>query len=103
MGSDLLPRLMRWYAAHCDGEWEHGGGISITTTDNPGWWVKVALAGTELAGRGFDAVSDNIDARGFPAGSRWLHCSLRDGQWHGAGDETRLEEIIAIFLGWAEA
>jgi Immunity protein 53 len=103
MTSDLLPRLMRWYADHCDGEWEHDGGISITTVDNPGWWVKVRLARTGLAGRDFAVIAENIDTKGFPIGSRWLHCCLREGQWHGAGDETRLEEIVSIFLDWAEA
>lgn len=104
MSNDLLLlRLSRWFATHCNGEWEHHHGISIQTTDNPGWWVRIALDGTELAGCDFAAVSDNVDARGFPSGQRWLHCSLKDGQWHGAGDETRLQEIIARFLAWAES
>jgi len=101
MTHDLLPRLTRWFAAHCDGEWEHSQGISIVSTDNPGWWVKIKVKQAELAGRDF-VVSENIDANGFPSALRWLHCHLKDGQWHGAGDETRLEQIIAIFLAWAE-
>ena len=36
MNNDLLPKLTCWFAARCDGEWEHDRGISITTTDNPG-------------------------------------------------------------------
>jgi len=101
MTQDLLARLKLWFAAHCDGEWEHDRGISITTTDNPGWWVKVALDGTKLAGRDFIPVSENIDPGGHPCASRWLHCSIADGQWQGAGDETRLDEILEIFLTWA--
>jgi Immunity protein 53 len=102
MSQGLLARLKFWFAAHCDGEWEHSHGISITTTDNPGWWVKVTLGQTGLAGRDFVPVSENIDANGHPGASRWLHCSIKDGEWHGAGDDTRLDEIIAIFLDWAE-
>jgi hypothetical protein len=102
MTNDLLSKLSRWFAAHCDGEREHHHGISIVTTDNPGWWVRVGLSRTEFVDRDFATVSENIDARGFPLGSRWLHCCLKDGQWHGAGDETRLEQIIATFLAWAE-
>ena len=49
-----LARLQRWYAARCDGTWEHQHGISITSCDNPGWWVKIALAGTPLRGVAFD-------------------------------------------------
>jgi hypothetical protein len=102
MTDDLLPKLSRWFAAHCDGEREHHHGVSIRTTDNPGWWVRIGLDRTELVDRDFVTVSENIDARGFPLGSRWLHCCLKDGEWHGAGDETRLEQIIATFLAWAE-
>lgn len=28
-----LARLSAWYAAQCDGEWEHGFGIDIATLD----------------------------------------------------------------------
>lgn len=103
MSNDLLQRFSRWFAAHCDGEWEHAHGISIQTTDNPGWWIKISLEGTELAGRDFTMVSENTDAEGFETGPRWLSCRIKDGQWHGAGDETRLAEIIATFLAWAES
>jgi hypothetical protein len=103
MMRDLLSELSRWFATHCDGDWEHSRGILIQTTDNPGWWVKIELAQTELSDRSFATVAENIDSKGFPHGSRWLHCGLKDGQWHGAGDETRLEQIIAIFLTWAES
>jgi len=34
MGNDPLPRLSRWFAAHCDGKGEHQHGTSIQTTDN---------------------------------------------------------------------
>lgn len=103
MAADTLFRLSRWYARHCNGEREHHHGVSIQTTDNPGWWVKVDLAETDLADRAFAAVSEGIDVQGFPAEPRWLHCQVKDGQWQGAGDETRLAEILGRFLAWAEA
>jgi hypothetical protein len=56
MSRDILSDLSRWYAHHCDGEWEHHHDIAIETTDNPGWWVKIDLAGTELEGRAFPAI-----------------------------------------------
>jgi hypothetical protein len=102
MAEDALSKLSRWYAGHCDGEWEHHKGIAIQTTDNPGWWVKIELGATNLAGRPFSSVSEGLDAKGFPSASRWLSCRLQDGQWHGAGDETRLNEIITRFLAWAD-
>src|SRR3954469_18783567 len=46
--SDVLDQLQRWYAQHCNGEWEHSYGISIQTLDNPGWRVKIDLHQTDL-------------------------------------------------------
>jgi len=93
--ADDLTRLARWFARQCDGDWEHQGGVSIKSTDNPGWWIKIDLKRTELDGRPFSEVAEAIDDNGFPAAPRWLRCYLQDGLWHGAGDETRLSEIIS--------
>jgi Immunity protein 53 len=101
MSRDALSDLTQWYARHCNGEWEHHHGISIETTDNPGWWVKIDLRGTALAGRAFPSILEGVDARGFPVQPRWLCCRLREEKWQGAGDSSRLAEIIGCFLAWA--
>jgi hypothetical protein len=94
-----LTALAAWYAAQCNGDWEHRYGVSIQSTDNPGWWVKIDLAGTALSRRQFEPVTDGADTDG-PKGSRWLRCYVTDGVWNGAGDETRLDEILEHFLAW---
>ncbi len=33
--------LEHWLKSRCNGDWEHQGGISIESTDNPGWYIKV--------------------------------------------------------------
>lgn len=33
---DVLERLERWYAAQCNGDWEHTYGVKIGYLDNPG-------------------------------------------------------------------
>jgi hypothetical protein len=43
-----LARLQAWYRAQCDGDWEHQHGVHIGTLDNPGWDVRIDLAGTYL-------------------------------------------------------
>ncbi len=98
----LLHRLQDWYGRQCDGDWEHRRGVTIETCDNPGWWVKVELKGTPLEAKVFEPVSENVDARRFQQGPRWLDCRVLDGVWSGAGDETKLERILEIFLSWAE-
>jgi hypothetical protein len=95
-----LAVLADWYAAQCNGEWEHRYGVSIQSTDNPGWWVKIDLVGTALAERSFATLSDGVETDG-PKGSRWLRCYVADGVWNGAGDETRLDEILGRFVAWS--
>jgi hypothetical protein len=99
---DIFKSLQEWYKSQCDDNWEHRYGIKIETCDNPGWWVKIDLIGTSLQTRSFTTIAENIDANGFQNGPRWLHCSVADGVWHGAGDETRLPEILRLFLEWSE-
>jgi hypothetical protein len=103
MSRDILSDLSRWYAHHCDGEWEHHHGIAIETTDNPGWWVKIDLAGTELEGRAFPAILMGVDAAGVPVQPSWLCCQLQAAKWQGAGDSGRLAEIIDNFLAWSRS
>jgi hypothetical protein len=99
----IFARLQTWYSRQCNGIWEHASGISISTCDNPGWWVKVNLLGTPLQSFAFSEVSEGVDARRFALGSSWLNCRIESGTWHGAGDETKLERILETFLDWAEA
>jgi hypothetical protein len=81
-----LVELATWYAAQCNGEWEHAQGISIRSCDNPGWWVQIDVVGTPLSERQFNSISESVSEEGFPTADRWLRCYVRDGVWHGAGD-----------------
>lgn len=36
----LISMLEHWYSSKCDGDWEHTGGVSLTTLDNPGWLLE---------------------------------------------------------------
>jgi hypothetical protein len=97
-----LQRLQRWYSQQCNEEWEYHHGIQIESLDNPGWLIKVDLTGTPLAGVPFLAVADNVDSQHFQLGPRWMDCYVDGPIWRGAGDETKLEPILELFLGWAE-
>lgn len=42
-----------WFRSRCDGEWEQLPGVTLTTTDNPGWWLTfrgMSIPKEELAG-----------------------------------------------------
>lgn len=56
-----------------------------------------------MAGRAFTEIAENVDAKRFALGPRWLSCRVEGDTWHGAGDETQLERVLLEFLSWAEA
>jgi Immunity protein 53 len=89
---DLLEKLEEWYGEQCNGLWEHGSGVHITTLDNPGWMVKINLRDTGSEDAPLEALrSDNGEID-------WFHCFKRDGEFVGAGDPSKLRAIIEHFL-----
>jgi hypothetical protein len=93
----VLRDLQEWYNAQCDGDWEHGAGITIATLDNPGWAITINLAGTLLEEKAFVPVSVDESPRS------WMRCRVEDTAFLGYGDPGRLEEILTVFLNWAKS
>ena len=88
---DSLKWLERWYAAQCDGAWEHDEGIKITSLDNPGWYVTINLIGTSLESATLPVKRlDRTE-------SDWTHVRIEAGKFIGAGGPMNLEEVISIF------
>lgn len=95
MNNDLVW-LLEWYNKQCDGDWEHGNGIKIGTIDNPGWYLKVSLAETEIENQNFETIDINR------SNSNWIYCSKRESMFEGFGGPFNLPEILHIFRNWAE-
>ncbi|HEY3331683.1 MAG TPA: immunity 53 family protein [Capsulimonadaceae bacterium] len=104
--SDTLSDIQKWYAAQCDGDWEHSYSISITTMDNPGWSVTINLTRTILEEKKFESVEQGLDD-GTPDAS-WISCDVRVLKddfvaFVGRGGPGRLDEILQVFLTWAKS
>jgi hypothetical protein len=99
MRAETFEQLQSWFAKQCNGEWEHDHGISVQSTDNPGWWVKISVSGTAVEGKPFRDVKRG-DLSMDPQ-APWLHCYVEGNTFNGAGDVTTLGEILGIFLEWA--
>ncbi|MGH8524925.1 MAG: immunity 53 family protein [Gammaproteobacteria bacterium] len=93
----ILDDLQRWYAEHCNGDWEHSFGVSIGTLDNPGWSVEIDLAETALQDATFREISR------LEPETDWIRCWVEGMKFKGVGDPGKLEEIITMFLAWARA
>ena len=93
---EILEDIQRWYTAQCDGDWEHGFGLSIQTLDNPGWSVKINLEDTLLENLPFEPIRvDN-------GSGTWLSCLVNERFFVGHGDPSQLSRILEIFLSWAK-
>src|SRR5947209_4922842 len=86
-----IDDLRRWYAAQCDGDWEHSYGIQIGTLDNPGWRVEIDLRDTLLEDKPFNSVEEGIGPDDSPS---WLQCKVEKAKFCGHGDPGRLEQIL---------
>lgn len=100
--SETLQRLSAWHLRQCDGEWEHHHGVTICSLDNPGWRVTINVGATPLAAKPFVTMADGVNVRRHPRKERWMFCHLDGTEWTGACDPSRLDEVLRIFLAWAE-
>ncbi len=103
--ASTLARIQNWYTSQCDGDWEHGSGVKIESLDNPGWLVKIDLAGTDLERRAFPALAEGLEQREgleHPSEIQWHSISVKGNTFEGAGDPSKLEFILTTFLDWAE-
>jgi hypothetical protein len=89
---ELLQRIQRWYTINCDGDWEYGYPISITTVSNPGWAVTIPLQDTCLRNASLDDFHEERSA------TNWVGYSIRDGSFQGNGGLENLTEILTYFL-----
>ena len=92
-----LLRLLEWYAAHRDDEWEHHHGIKLEPLDTkPGWSLIVDTAGTELA----DIFM--LEQRLQRSDSDWLQWSFEPSMFRAQGGGRNLPDMIAKFFDEVE-
>lgn len=99
---NTIQKFQTWYSRQCNGDWEHGAGVKIVSLDNPGWVVEINLIDTDLENRPFKSVQKGMDEDANPSETDWMHCSIRNNVFVGAGDPYKLETILQIFLDWTD-
>jgi len=93
---DSIKKLCAWYDNHCVDEWEEEFGIEISTLDNPGWKLVISLERTELQGRDFESIDISRTERD------WIVARLNGENFESFGGPNNLDEMIELFLDWAE-
>ena len=91
----VLDWLQKWFASQCDGDWEHEGGVTIETLDNPGWTVKINLEETELADR------ELPQQRVARSEHDWVMAWTSEKTFRIACGPDNLTEALTVFRDWA--
>jgi Immunity protein 53 len=89
-----LEQLEKWYSARCNGDWEHQWGVEIGTLDNPGWRVRIDLAGTPKHGATLEQIAIERSEQD------WIICWTADNRFHIACGPENLSEAIPLFMQW---
>jgi Immunity protein 53 len=97
MTQSIIEGLESWFSARCDGDWEHSYGLSIESTDNPGWHVEIDLMETVVAD------TELAFSREERSESDWVQFEIRAGKFVGSGGVGNLAEILRRFLVLARA
>ncbi len=92
---EILNWLSKWYKGNCDGDWEHGYGISIETLDNPGWAIKIDLQETSLSGTLLETIEIKVST------DDWYTLSSDGKIFTGYGDASKLIFILETFKDFA--
>lgn len=88
---DVLERIQAWHKAH------PAAGVKLETLkDQPGWSVRVDLAGTPLSGLTLAPYKEGATDRD------WLAYRVKDDRFEGIGDPTKLHALLFAFLDLAE-
>ncbi len=99
---NTIDKLQSWYLSHCNGDWEHSSGVSIGTLDNPGWTIDIDLENTNLQTTNFKEISFGVGDNAQTSGNDWMVCKVEDKIFKARGGPLKLEEMLRIFLQWAE-
>ena len=91
----VIANLERFFASHCDGDWEHGQGIRIETLDNPGWSIKIDIPESSIFEKEFKSIEIHRSEHD------WVVCRIKGNDFEAFGGPHNLGEMLLIFLSWA--
>ncbi|WP_282178447.1 immunity 53 family protein [Maribacter stanieri] len=88
---DILDWIQDWFKDNCDGDWEHGEVIQITTIDNPGWEVEIDISNTSIASMNLDWILNETSKQD------WYGVKIADQKFTAAGDIGKLKFLLGLF------
>lgn len=90
--------LINWRNSQCNGDWEHSFGVHLTTsTDKPGWHLKIDVAETNLERAALEQIS------AWRSNDDWYSYEVKNSVFAGKGGVENLSDILHGFRAYAKA
>ncbi len=88
---EILQWIQHWFKENCDGDWERGDGIQITTLDNPGWEVEIDISNTSIANINIEWILNENSAQD------WYGVKIESQKFTASGDSGKLKFLLELF------
>jgi len=86
-----LEWIQHWFKNNCDGDWERGDGIQITTLDNPGWELEIDISNTSIANIYIEWILNEKSAQD------WYGVKIENQRFTASGDAGKLKFLLELF------
>jgi hypothetical protein len=91
MQMEILDWIQNWFKDNCDGDWENGEGIQITTLDNPGWEVEIDISKTSIANISINWILNENGKQD------WYGVKIENQKFNAQGDSGKLTFLLGLF------
>jgi hypothetical protein len=88
---EILDWIQNWFKDNCNGQWEQGDGIQITTLDNPGWEVEIDISNTSIATITIEWILNEKGPQD------WYGVKIEDQKFNASGDSGKLVFLLGLF------
>ncbi|MEJ6791253.1 MAG: immunity 53 family protein [Lacinutrix sp.] len=88
---EITDWIQNWFKNNCDGDWEHGNGIQITTIDNPGWDVEIDISNTSLTNIEIPWILNENSKQD------WYAVKIENQVFNASGDFGKLTFLLGLF------
>lgn len=88
---EILDWIQNWFKDNCNGEWEKGEAIQITTLDNPGWEVEIDISNTSIANINIKWILNESGPQD------WYGVKIENKKFNASGDSGKLKFLLGLF------
>ncbi|MEH6763956.1 MAG: immunity 53 family protein [Aequorivita antarctica] len=88
---EIIDWIQHWFKDNCDGDWEQGEGIQITTLENPGWEVEIDISNTSIANINIEWILNENSAQD------WYGVKIENQKFNASGDSGKLKFLLELF------